>query len=291
MNLGDTYALLAALCWSSGVILFELSGKVLDSIQINFLKNLVATICFILVLIITGNIFVSYTANEYFLLFISAILGVALGDLFLLGSLRRLGSGLYAIVGTSYILFVFAFAFILYEENISTALFIGSSLIITGIIIRSSYLPKELNKKILIQGIIYGLIAQALTAYSVLLVKPLMSSHPIVHIAMVRFSIGLIFNALYIIFAKGLGIFRQTIIKGLKTPTMISAAILGTFLSVIFWLLGFKYTLAGRAAVYNQLSTIIITIMAIIIYKEQINLKIIIAVLFAFIGAMIVSLS
>ena len=108
---------------------------------------------------------------------------------------------------------------------------------------------------------------------------------------MVRFCIGLIFNALYIIFAKGLGIFRQTIIKGFTTPTMISAAILGTFLSVIFWLLGFKYTLAGRAAVYNQLSTIIITIMAIIIYKEQINLKIIIAVLFAFIGAMIVSLS
>ena len=291
MNLGDTYALLAALCWSSGVILFELSGKVLDSLQINFLKNLVATICFVLVLIITGNIFVSYTVNEYFLLFISAIFGVALGDLFLLGSLRRLGSGLYAIVGTSYILFVFIIAFILYKENISITLFIGSSLIITGIIIRSSYLPEKLHKKVLIQGVTYGLIAQALTAYSVLLVKPLMSTHPIVHIAMIRFSVGLVFNALYIIFVRGLGTFRHTIIKGFTTPTMISAAIMGTFFSVIFWFLGFKYTLAGRAAVYNQLSTIIITIMAIIIYKEKITLKTIIAVLFAFIGAIIVSLS
>ena len=291
MNLGDTYALLAALCWSSGVILFELSGKVLDSLQINFLKNLVATICFILVLIITGNIFVSYTVTEYSLLFISAIFGVALGDLFLLGSLRRLGSGLYAIVGTSYILFVFIIAFILYKENISITLFIGSSLIITGIIIRSSYLPEKLHKKVLIQGVTYGLIAQALTAYSVLLVKPLMSTHPIVHIAMIRFSVGLVFNALYIIFVRGLGTFRHTIIKGFTTPTMISAAIMGTFFSVIFWFLGFKYTLAGRAAVYNQLSTIIITIMAIIIYKEKITLKTIIAVLFAFIGALIVSLS
>ena len=291
MNLGDTYALLAALCWSSGVILFELSGKVLDSLQINFLKNLVATICFVLVLIITGNIFVSYTVNEYFLLFISAIFGVALGDLFLLGSLRRLGSGLYAIVGTSYILFVFAISFILYEENISITLFIGSTLIIMGIIIRSSYLPDKLNKKVLTQGIIYGLIAQALTAYSVLLVKPLMSTHPIVHIAMIRFSVGLVFNAFYIIFVRGLGTFKYTIVKGFTTPTMISAAIMGTFLAVIFWLLGFKYTLAGRAAVYNQLSTIIITIIAIIIYKEKITLKTIIAVLFAFIGAIIVSLS
>ena len=30
------------------------------------------------------------------------------------------------------------------------------------------------------------------------------------------------------------------------------------FLSVIFWLAGYKYTLAGRAAIYNQLSTILI---------------------------------
>ena len=40
LNSGDIYALLAALCWSSGIILFELSGKVLDSLQMNFLKNI-----------------------------------------------------------------------------------------------------------------------------------------------------------------------------------------------------------------------------------------------------------
>ena len=43
MNSGDIYALMAAFCWSSGIILFQLSGKVLDSLQINLLKNLIMT--------------------------------------------------------------------------------------------------------------------------------------------------------------------------------------------------------------------------------------------------------
>ena len=44
LNSGDIYALLAAMCWSSGIILFELSGKVLESLQINFIKNFIGFI-------------------------------------------------------------------------------------------------------------------------------------------------------------------------------------------------------------------------------------------------------
>ena len=105
LNSGDIYALLAALCWSSGIILFELSGRVLDSLQINFIKNFIGFIGFIIVLIITNNLFISYTSNEYWVLVISAVLGVVIGDLFLLAGLKRLGAGMYAVIGTSYTLF------------------------------------------------------------------------------------------------------------------------------------------------------------------------------------------
>ena len=63
----------------------------------------------------------------------------------------------------------------------------------------------------------------------------------------------------------------------------------GTYLSVILWLAGYKYTLAGRAAIYNQLSTILISIMAVLFLKEEMTRKKKIGILLSFFGAIIVS--
>ena len=76
-----------------------------------------------------------------------------------------------------------------------------------------------------------------------------------------------------------------------RGASMVAAAFMGTFLTVIFWLAGFKYTLAGRAAIYNQLSTILITLMAAIFLKERMNCRRWIAVAFAVAGALLVSTS
>ena len=290
-NIGDFYALMAALCWSSGVILFELSGKSFDSIQINLLKNSIGFLCFVVVLLVTGDLFISYTNQEYGILVISAILGVAIGDLLLLNSLRRLGAGLYAIVGTSYILFVFIFALVMYQEQISSQIYFGGSLVIMGIIVRSNTMLHSIKRDVLLSGILYGLFAQILTAYSVLLIKPIMEDHYIVHIAMLRFGIGMLFNIGHFLFSKGIRAFIGTIVQGISNPTMVIGALMGTFFSVIFWLSGFKYTLASRAAIYNQLSTILITIMAAIFLKEKMTFKSWLGVMLAFIGAMIVSMS
>ena len=291
LNSGDIYALLAALCWSSGIILFELSGKVLDSLQMNLLKNFIGFIGFCIVLLITGDLFISYSAHEYWLLVISAVLGVAVGDLFLLAGLKQLGSGLYAVAGTSYILFVFLFAFLMFQEVIPLQVYLGGTLVILGIMIRSIIMPKKNSRTQLTRGILYALIAQALTAYSVLLVRPVMESHPVVHIAMIRFGIGALFNMGNLLWIRGIQSLKKTVIIGFTTPSMVAAAFLGTFLTVIFWLAGFKYTLAGRAAIYNQLSTILITLMAAIFLKDRMNCRRWIAVAFAVAGALLVSTS
>ena len=41
LNVGDIYAILTALCWSCGVIFFGIAGRVLSSLQISLLKNIV----------------------------------------------------------------------------------------------------------------------------------------------------------------------------------------------------------------------------------------------------------
>jgi drug/metabolite transporter (DMT)-like permease len=58
---------------------------------------------------------------------------------------------------------------------------------------------------------------------------------------------------------------------------------------VIFWLAGFKYTISGRAAIYNQLSTIFIILLAFFILKEPMSKKKWVGVLLSISGALIVS--
>ena len=73
--------------------------------------------------------------------------------------------------------------------------------------------------------------------------------------------------------------------------TIILGSFLGTYLSVIFWLAGFKYTISGRAAIYNQLSTILIIVLAFFILKEPMSKKKWFGVLLSITGALLVSLS
>ena len=289
LNLGEIYAILTALCWSSGVIFFQISGRVLSSLQINLLKNTIGVIGFIGFLVIQGHNFPAFNHHEYLILIISGILGVAVGDLFFLASLRRLGAGLNAIVSTTYSPSIFLLAFLMFGEVISLQAYFGGALVITGIIIGSLEIPKNKRREDIAWGGLYGFVAQALTAFSVLLLKPIMEIHPVVPIALVRFSTGTVLCIGFLIFAKGSSVLFETFKQGLKHPPLIMGSFLGTFLSVIFWLAGYKYTLAGRAAIYNQLSTIFIIVMAAIFLKETMTRKKWLAVCCALCGVLLVS--
>ena len=118
-----------------------------------------------------------------------------------------------------------------------------------------------------------------------------MENNSIIYIALIRFSIGLIVTATVLVFRSGIHGLFYTLKEGLGNTTILIAAILGTYLSVIFWLAGFKYTLAGRAAIYNQLSTILIIIMAVLFLKETMNVKKWIGITLSIIGAILVSMN
>ena len=291
LNLGDIYAILTALCWSSGVIFFDIAGRVLTSLQISLLKNIVGVLGFIGFLLIQGDPFPIFTQHEYFILFLSGVIGVALGDILFLASLRRIGSSLSAIISTSYSVSIFILAYVMYQEVISVFAYFGGVLVIAAVIIGTMEKPENRNPRDIYLGFFYGFLAHLFTAYSILLLRPIIESHPVVPIALVRFSIGIIISAGAIIYLNGYSSLKETVTKGFGHVSLLAGSFLGTFLSVIFWLAGYKYTLAGRAAIYNQLSTIFIIILAAIFLKEVMTKKKWAAVSLALAGAFIVSVN
>ena len=289
LNLGDIYAVLTAFCWSSAVILFDISSRKLSSLQMNVIKNFIGVTGFIATIIILNIPIPRLATSDLIILIISGFIGVAIADLFFLSSLSRLGSGLAAIVSTIYSPAIFLFSFLMFNETISIQAYLGAILVIGGIFISTFKIPTKKDKNIIIMGVLFGMVAQVLTAYSVLLVKPIMVNNSIIIVALIRFSIGLFLTAGFLIFKTNISGLISTLKNGLTNVTIISGSILGTFLSVIFWLGGFKYTLAGRAAIYNQLSTVLIMIMAVIFLKETMSSKKWIGILLSVSGALLVS--
>ena len=74
-------------------------------------------------------------------------------------------------------------------EVISLQAYCGGALVIAGILIGTLEIPKNRSRRNISWGVFYGFIAQALTAFSVLLLIPIMEIHPVVPIALVRFCL------------------------------------------------------------------------------------------------------
>ena len=289
--MGDLYAVITAVCWSSAVILFDISTKNFTAIQLNVLKNFIGVFGFILTIVIFSIPSPNFSQQDIFTLSLSGVLGILIADGLFLESLRRLGSGISAVVSTIYTPTVFIIAFILFNETINMYSYIGGVLVLGGITISVFQPPKTIKKRDLYIGILFGIMANILTAYSVLIIKPIMKNNSVVYVALYRFSIGLFFGIIINLVKSGIKTVIQKFKKGLTNQYVVFGAILGTYLSVIFWLAGYKYTLAGRAAIYNQLSTVFIIILARIFLKEPMTSKKVIGVSLAIFGAIIVSLS
>ena len=289
--MGDLYAVITAVCWSSAVILFDISTKNFTAIQLNVLKNFIGVFGFILTIVLFSIPSPNFSQQDIFTLALSGFLGILIADGLFLESLRRLGSGISAVVSTIYTPTVFIIAFILFNETINLHSYIGGVLVLGGITISVFQPPKTIKKRDLYIGILFGIMANILTAYSVLIIKPIMKNNSVIYIALYRFSIGFIFGILINILKSGIKQVIQKFKQGLTNQYVILGAFLGTYLSVIFWLAGYKYTLAGRAAIYNQLSTVFIIILARVFLKEPMTSKKIIGVSLAIFGAMIVSVS
>ena len=289
--MGDLYAVITAVCWSSAVILFDISTKNFTAIQLNVLKNFIGVFGFILTIVLFSIPSPNFSQQDIFTLSLSGFLGILIADGLFLESLRRLGSGVSAVVSTIYTPTVFIIAFILFNETINLHSYIGGVLVLGGITISVFQPPKTIKKRDLYIGILFGIMANILTAYSVLIIKPIMKNNSVIYVALYRFSIGLFFGILINLVKSGTKAVIQKFKQGLTNQYVVFGAILGTYLSVIFWLAGYKYTLAGRAAIYNQLSTVFIIILARVFLKEPMTSKKIIGVSMAIFGAMIVSVS
>jgi drug/metabolite transporter (DMT)-like permease len=291
--MGELYALLTAVMWAAAVIFLKRSGETIPPFALNFFRVAVSTVCMVLTIVVAGQqVWYGAPLKDYLTLFASGVIAIAISDTLFLMALNRVGAGIMAIVDCLYAPSVVLFAFFLLGERLGAWQWVGMALVIVGVLIAARHEPPQgrTARQVLI-GSVYGLCSMATVALGIVIAKPVLNRSPILWATTMR-EIG----ALFVMIPLALIAPTRRAVFGLFRPARnwkfsMPGTLLGSYLALIFWIAGMKYSMAGPAAILNQTSSIYVLIFASIFLKEPFTVRKVIASVLAIAGIVLVTLA
>lgn len=289
--IGEFLSLLTAMIWAFAVILFKKSGEAVHPIGLNLFKNTLAAILFIPTLYLLGeSLFRPVPLYEYGLLLLSGVVGIGIGDTLFFKSLNLLGAGLSAIVDCMYSPSVIFLSIIFLSEKMSLLQVLGTILILSAILtITAERKSNHINNRDLFLGILLGALAMIATAVGLVIVKPILNQSPVLWVTQIRLIGGIASLLLILIFHPARRPIVSSITSVHRWGYTVSGSFIGTYVAMMFWLAGIKYTQASIASALNQTSNIFIFIFAALILRESITKLRLVGILLGVGGAFLVS--
>jgi len=287
---GDLYAIGAGFFWSISVILMRISGLTIPPLPLTLFRSFVAIVGFVVVLLFTDDsLLPNYDAMTWLRLVASAILGISIADTLFAAALNRLGASLQALADCIYAPSVAVVGFFLFGEGLTAWELIGGALVISGVFVGMVKTKEIDDPRDLIVGTVLAAGAHVIMALGILMVRDVIREGSMIWIAAFRFIVATAGLALFAL-ARGkvdditMGFRRRDTWKH-----MIPMGLLGSFLATLLWIAGFKYETPGRAAIYNQMSTVFIILLAWLILKEKMTPRKLAGVALAIAGALLVA--
>jgi drug/metabolite transporter (DMT)-like permease len=299
--LGQTFALLAAVTWATALVYFKRSGETVPPIALNLFKNIVgilltaATVGVFLIVAIFREpaqpVITYYHYGDICILMLSGIIGIAIADTIFFHALNLIGVGLVTVVDCLYSPMVILFGWLMLGEKLAWYHYVGAALILTGVYISSKHPPPAGRTRAEIAiGMLLAGSAVSMMAFGIVIAKPVLEEYDAVWAAFLRLAAGTVLLGLFTFVRRGgrkaWGVFKPSRVWRVSIP----AAVLGTYLAMIFWVAGFKFTYASVAGILNQTSIIFALILASIILKERLTRRKMAAVVLAFGGALLITL-
>jgi len=293
MLLGDLFAVSSALFWSFSVILMRIAGYQIPPIPLTFFKNCIAIICLVSVMLVLGeSFFIDLSRADYLRLTFSAVIGICFADPMIAAALNRLGASLQALADCAYSPAITCIGFLMFGERLTNWELIGGFLVVSGVFVGATMTAEIKSSKDLMVGILLAASAHIIMAFSILMVRDIYRDSSIFWVSGYRYLIATIAMIAWAYIRHPHNV-KEKLFLGFYRPdtwkTMIPMAVFGSFLAATTWMAGFKYLEAGRAAIYNQLSTVFIILLAYFLLKEEFTWRKAIGVVLALIGAYLVA--
>jgi drug/metabolite transporter (DMT)-like permease len=286
---GELCALLSPLAWAISVILFK-QATVLPPAAMNLFKNTLALVLLSLTMGVVGvEIPVDRPAADWSIVALSGLLGLSLADTLLFTGLSRIGASRLAVVDTTYAPTVIVLSALFLNEPLSLIFLLGAAGVLGGVALASIEPQKKLDRSVVV-GMLYAWGGISCTATAVVLVKPVLEQSELLEITWSRLFFGVGGQLFYLLLSDQLQGTLRALVPSPAYKTLVPASILGTWLSLLLWLGGFKWAPASVAAVLNQLATVYILVLARVVLKEELKSRQIVGTMLAAVGALVLVL-
>ncbi|MDX1568861.1 MAG: DMT family transporter [Xanthomonadales bacterium] len=289
MGLGEWLSLGSAVVWAIAVVMFKRSGETFSPTALNLLKNIIAAVLLAATLpIVYGLTFPTFSATEWWIMVASGLLGIAAADNLYFAALRRLGASRTGIASSLFSPSVIVLSYFLLGERLVAQQIAGFLLVVAAVILVSYRKDrKDIAAEELRQGTLLAVTAVFLMALGIVIVKPVLELHPFLWIVEIRVVVGIIGIVL-------VGYARDRL-HGLRLQLRLKhnwwlaggASFFGSYLAMILWLGGYKYTQASVASVLNETAAIFIVVLAWIFLGESLNARKTCGVLLSFAGVLL----
>ncbi len=291
-HLGEALSVGAALVWALAVILFRRSGETVQPYALNVFRVSLSSLLLLTTLLIAGlPLLPARPFTDYLLLIASGAIGIVLSDTLFHKSLNIVGAGINAIVDCLFSPFTAVLALLLLRERLSPIQLGGMALVIGAVLLSTRAVPPpNTSRKELLVGIGWGAAAMFTLALGLVLAKPVLTDAPVLWVVVIRQLASL---ALMAPIALISGSLREVLAVFRPKPDWrftVPGTLLGSYLALMLWLGGMKYTLTGAAAVLNQTATIFILVFAAIFLSEPFTRRRVLAACLAFGGIAMVTL-
>jgi drug/metabolite transporter (DMT)-like permease len=289
---GEFLALLTALIWAAAVILLKRSGETVPPFALNLFRVTVSIALLVPTAILAGQASISSASlSDIGLLVASGALGVAVSDTLFHASLNRIGAGISAIIDSLYSPLTVLLAFLVLNERLSTLQLVGMALVLGGVSAAARHEPPHgVAPRQVAVGVALGVLAMLALAVAIVIAKPVLDRSPLMWAVTVR-QVGCLAVMLP---AALVSPYRRQTLAALRPSRVwfhaLPGAVLGSYLGLMCWIGGLKYTKVGVATILNQSSTIYVLILAAIFLREPFTRRKLVASLVALAGIVLVTL-
>jgi len=268
---------------------FELSGKKVGSLTVNFIR------------LITGFIFISIftffsrglllpvdaTSRHWIFLSISGLIGFFIGDLFLIQSYLEVGSRISMLIMATSPPITALMGYVIFGETLGLISLIGMAITLTGIalvILGKNPEEKKIQVKYSVKGLTYAFLGALGQAVGLMFSKYGMGDYNPFAATQVRMVTGLISFAALIFYRKQWGNVKEAF-KNMRALTEISiGSIFGPFIGVGLSLLSLQYTSAGISSTITAIVPVTIIPISILVFNDRPKVKELLGALVTVIG-------
>jgi drug/metabolite transporter (DMT)-like permease len=281
---GEVAALLTAVFWTVTSMSFESAGKKIGSLQVNLIRLVIAFFIYgILNYFRRGMILpLDASAESWFWLALSGLVGFVIGDLLLFQSFVVVGARIAMLIMALTPPITAFVGWLMLDEVLSVMNWVGMIVTLTGIsivILKREKNEEEPNKKrkitmnYSVKGILLAFGGAVGQGVGLVLSKKGMGEYDAFAASHIRVITGMVGFAVIILITRRYGKIWSALKHVSAMKRVALGSFFGPFLGVSFSLLAIQHTRAGIAATIMSIVPVLIIPPAIIFFHEKVNWK------------------